>query len=385
MKIRNGDLFFNDHPAAERSSLPKRILMTADTIGGVWTYALELIRALEPCGIEFALATMGAPLSRAQRSEARTIRNLTIYPSRFKLEWMEEPWREVAKAGEWLLRLEAKTQPDLIHLNGFSHGALPWSRPVLIVGHSCVLSWWKGVRGAEAPAKWDRYHGEVSSGLRAADWVIAPTRAMMAALQRYYGPLLKASVVPNGRNPFSFAPGRKEPFILTAGRLWDEAKNVTLLEAVAGRLPWPIYVAGETKHPDGMEIRYKKMRSLGRLAPAELSDRLAHATIYALPARYEPFGLSVLEAGLSGCALVLGDIPSLRELWDGAALFVPPDDPEALYEALHRLIPVSPFREEQASAARARALTLTAKRMAEGYLHVYRALTRRPVPTLVER
>ncbi len=32
-----------------------------------------------------------------------------------------------------------------------------------------------------------------------------------------------------------------------------------------------------------------------------------------LPARYEPFGLSVLEAALSGCALVLGDIPSLRE------------------------------------------------------------------------
>ena len=46
----------------ERSSCPitRRILMTADTIGGVWTYALEFARALGPHGIEVTLATMGA-------------------------------------------------------------------------------------------------------------------------------------------------------------------------------------------------------------------------------------------------------------------------------------------------------------------------------------
>ena len=54
------------------------------------------------------------------------------------------------------------------------------------------------------------------------------------------------------------------------------------------------------------------------------------AAIYALPARYEPFRLEVLEAAAPGCALVLGDIASLRELWDGAALFVAPDDDRAL-------------------------------------------------------
>jgi len=47
--------------------LPKRILMTADTLGGVWTYALQLTHALAALEIEVILATMGAPLNDEQR------------------------------------------------------------------------------------------------------------------------------------------------------------------------------------------------------------------------------------------------------------------------------------------------------------------------------
>ncbi|MEB3829625.1 glycosyltransferase [Phormidium sp. CCY1219] len=61
------------------------------------------------------------------------------------------------------------------------------------------------------------------------------------------------------------------------------------------------------------------------MSPEELSHWYARAAIYAFPARYEPFGLSVLEAALSGCALVLGDIPRLREMWGDAAVFANPD------------------------------------------------------------
>ncbi|NJL95480.1 MAG: glycosyltransferase family 4 protein [Anaerolineae bacterium] len=43
------------------------VLMTTDTIGGVWTYSLELARALPPAGITINLATMGAPLRPEQR------------------------------------------------------------------------------------------------------------------------------------------------------------------------------------------------------------------------------------------------------------------------------------------------------------------------------
>src|SRR5690349_7949526 len=121
-----------------------RILMTTDTVGGVWTYALELARALAPHGVEVALATMGGPLSAAQRDELRPLRHVELFPSEFKLEWMEAPWADVAEAGEWLVWIERCVTPDVVHLNGYVHGALPWRAPSLVVGHSCVFSWHEG-------------------------------------------------------------------------------------------------------------------------------------------------------------------------------------------------------------------------------------------------
>jgi glycogen synthase len=173
--------------------------MTADTIGGVWTYALELTRALAPHGVEVRLATMGAPLSAAQRKEVRAVANLSVSESNFKLEWMKDPWRDVRLSSEWLLRLADQFEPDVAHLNGYCHGALDWRAPVLIVGHSCVASWWKAVKGEDAPADWDRYRSEVARGLAEADLVIAPTRAMLDALAEHYGPQPNSRVVPNGR------------------------------------------------------------------------------------------------------------------------------------------------------------------------------------------
>src|SRR5215213_5483012 len=90
---------------------PKRILMTADTLGGVWTYALELARSLAPHGVEVMLASMGSRLSGEQRAEARSIPNLAVCESSFKLEWMEDPWQDARAAGEWLLDLERLLKP----------------------------------------------------------------------------------------------------------------------------------------------------------------------------------------------------------------------------------------------------------------------------------
>src|SRR4051812_42583708 len=162
--------------------LPRRLLLTADTVGGVWTYALELARALAPHGIEIALATMGALLSPEQHAEAASLSNLLVFESRFKLEWMEDPWADVEEAGEWLLQLERCIRPDIVHLNGYAHGALPFRAPVLVVGHSCVLSWWQAVKGEPAPSHWNCYRNEVTRGLRAADLVLAPTEAMLGQL-----------------------------------------------------------------------------------------------------------------------------------------------------------------------------------------------------------
>jgi glycosyltransferase involved in cell wall biosynthesis len=113
------------------------------------------------------------------------------------------------------------------------------------------------------------------------------------------------------------------------------------------------------------------VRALGRLTPDAIREWYARAAIYALPARYEPFGLSVLEAARSGCALVLGDIRSLRENWDGAALFVPPDNRRSLASAIRTLIEDEPERRRVAAVAKARSAAFTTTRMADAYLRVY--------------
>ncbi|MDQ6759312.1 MAG: glycosyltransferase family 4 protein [Acidobacteriota bacterium] len=347
--------------------------MTADTVGGVWTYAQELAAALEPSGIQVCLATMGGPAPRCDLS------NVQVFESEFRLEWMEEPWEDVRRAGEWLIQLDGEVRPDIIHLNGYVHGALNWSAPVVMVGHSCVLSWWKAVRNESAPKTWDRYRAEVRRGLQSADTVIAPSQAMLASLESNYGPFRSSTVIPNARRTDLYSNGNatpdRRPAILTAGRLWDDAKNVSALASVAGSIPWPIYVAGDAHHPDGSVRDVTGLQFLGRLHAPELACWYARASIYALPARYEPFGLSVLEAAISGCALVLGDIESLRENWDGAALFVSPDDHGALSRALNLLIEDSALRHDLAARAKARAAKFAPDRMAASYLQAYRSVT----------
>src|SRR4028119_1429238 len=96
---------------------PKRILMTADTLGGVWTYALDVALALQAFDIEVTLATMGEPLSAVQQDAAARVRNIAAIESAFTLEWMEEPWADIALAGDWLLEIAERVKPDVVHLN----------------------------------------------------------------------------------------------------------------------------------------------------------------------------------------------------------------------------------------------------------------------------
>ncbi|MGZ3457048.1 MAG: glycosyltransferase family 4 protein, partial [Archangium sp.] len=297
--------------------------MSTGTAGGVWTYALELGRALSRRGVEVTLAAMGAPLTGAQWAEVRREPGLCVEQSTWRLEGAEEAWEDVEAAGEWLLELESRLRPDAVHLNGYCHGALPWRRKPLVVAHACALSWWEAVKGEPALEQDVRYRWEVTRGLRAAGRVVAPTAALLESLVHHYGPLPPVEVIPHARRYEDFPPGPvREPFILTTGRLWDEANNLEVLETVAPRLDWPVLVAGDCQHPDGGEVRARYVRTLGRLPVRELAAYMGRASIYVLPARYEPFGLPALEAALAGCALVLGDIPSLREVWEGAAVFV---------------------------------------------------------------
>lgn len=353
----------------------KKILMTADTIGGVWTYALDLCRALEPFDIEVCLATMGAPLSDSQQSEADEIANLEVRQSNFKLEWMDDPWDDVAQAGEWLLELEKETEPDIIHLNGYSHAALHWNSPVLVVAHSCVLSWWEAVKKEPAPLKLNEYKQRVGQGLRAADAVVSVSHTYAAELERLYGFHNNLSVIYNGRDADSFYTFDKKNQAFAMGRVWDEAKNLAFLGKISNNAKYPILIAGDNYHPNTrVPIDIPNVQLLGVLSQAEVKMHLAESYIYILPAKYEPFGLSVLEAALSGCLLLLSDIPTFKELWQNTALYFSPDKPEELDHLLNGVIqhPEIGKRLIERSTVRARIFSL--ETMTENYLNLYQSL-----------
>jgi glycosyltransferase involved in cell wall biosynthesis len=340
-----------------------RILMTADAVGGVWTYALELARALDGDGLSTTLATMGPRPTETQCAAAASVPNLDLQVGDFPLEWMidaERVGEGLANAGRWLLDLEARIAPAIVHLNGFVHGALPFQAPAVVVGHSCLLSWREANGGRFEATSFDAYRTAVTAGLRAAASVVAPTTAMLQALQRHYGPLPRATVIANGRSADAVPrPRHKEPIVATAGRLWDPAKNAAAVADVSVDLEWPVTFAGSAEQH----------------APQEPQDEvlavLARSSIFALPARYEPFGLLPLEAALAGCALVLGAIDSLREVWADAAMYVDPDDRSALRSTLQSLIGDADLRADMAARARRRAERYTPAAMARSYMEVY--------------
>ena len=347
--------------------------MTADTVGGVWTYAMELVGALAPHGVEVSLATMGPRLSPAQRRQVDASPVVALYESEFALEWMDDPWDDVDRAGDWLLGVEQQARPDVVHLNGFTHAAHNWGATTVVAAHSCVLSWWAAVRGEPAPPAWAEYRRRVQAGLAAAGAVVAPTASVLGELHRWYG-FDGGTVVPNCRRADWVQSRPKENLVLGAGRLWDEAKNVAALGRAAMRIEWPVVVAGDPARPGGGEGELPGVRLLGPVPFSQLAGWMARAAVFAQPARYEPFGLAALEAGLAGCALVLGDIPSLREVWADAAVFVDPDDDDALAAALQSLAADPAHCRHLGERARGRALRYTPERTASGYLALYARL-----------
>ena len=372
---------------AHLSLAPRRVLMTADAVGGVWRYAVDVSSALLRRNLDVTLAVMGPPPSSAQRSLAAAL-GVKVLTSPFKLEWMDAAWDDVDRAGEWLLDLERKLQPDLVHLNGFCHASLSWQAPVVVVAHSCVCSWWRSVHGVQAPDSWATYRTRVAAGLAAARIVIAPTAAMLGALVVEYGWTFRdARVIPNGRVDGNDAgePLIKSPIVFTAGRVWDEAKNIAALCSIASSITWPVYVAGDACGPTGSHgfgiSHGEPVTLLGQLEADSLGRWFNRAAIYAQPARYEPFGLSILEAAASGCALVLGDIASLRENWSDAAVFVAPEDRPALAATIQRLIDCEHERLRLGARARERARQFGVERTADAYVRAYGdACAHRPSP-----
>jgi glycosyltransferase involved in cell wall biosynthesis len=289
----------------------------------------------------------------------------------------------VHAAAHSLAELAASCAVDSIHLHTPALVSdARWPAPVVAVAHSCVATWWHAVRGGAMPLDFAWRADCVAEGLVHADAVIAPSHSFAAMLEQAYDVDRPIAMVHNGCRPPRQVAGCRRRAVLTAGRLWDEGKNIAVLDRAAARLEAPVYAAGPLFGPHGATIRFSHLHALGALNAAQLATEYASIQVFAAPSRYEPFGLAVLEAAQAGMALVLSDTPTFRELWDGAAWFVDPADADGWAEVLGALLDDTEAREHLAGAARIRSREYSADAMVNGTIAVHR--TTLPAPALVQ-
>ncbi len=223
----------------------------------------------------------------------------------------------------------------------------------------------------------------MAAGLARADAVVAPSRSFARMLLDAYPAVPRLHVVHNGRTPLACrrtpaaAPPTAAPHVFTAGRLWDEAKGAGTLDVTARTLGAAIRAAGPVIGPNGAAFAGRALRLLGPLESAAMAGEFAAAAAFASAACYEPFGLAVLEAAQAGLPLVLSDIATHRELWDGAARFVPCGDAAGFCLALREVLDDASLAETLGQAARARAADLSADATASRTLAIHAAIARR--------
>jgi glycosyltransferase involved in cell wall biosynthesis len=355
---------------------PLRVLMTVDAVGGVWVYTAALAQSLCRSGYQVTLVTLGPAPNTEQLRSLRGIRGLDVEVTDLPLEWMDPDGSAVPRTRSVFRSIERRIRPQIVHLNGYREACGQWEVPVLAVAHSCVRSWWQSCWGSDpSENRWIAYCGNVRSGLAAADAWVAPSAAFRDTVEQLYAPPIAGRVIWNGAVG-SARTATKEPFILAAGRLWDKGKNIASLSYAASRLAWPIRVAGSQTSPadGGHAENVSSLNLIGELPRRDLLEEMRRASIFAAPALYEPFGLTVLEAAQAGCALVLSDIASFRELWDGAALFVAPRDQAGFQAALATLISDERLRREFQRRAASRAGRYSLRAMVRAYRDLYQAM-----------
>jgi glycogen(starch) synthase len=353
-------------------SSPPRVLVTADAVGGVWTYAVDLALGLARTGVETTLVVVGPSPTADQVAQAHAVPRLTLVDTRLPLDWMATEPAEILEVGAAIRGLARGTGADLVHLNSPALAAGGrFSAPVVGVCHSCLATWWSAVKEGPMPSDFRWRSQSLWQGMLACDALMAPTAAFAQATALTYE-VPRPFVVRNGRRPLALPSREREPMVFTSGRLWDEGKDIAVLDEAAALMGALLYAAGPLRAPSGEPVRLGHARALGRLPAEAVADWLARAPVYASAALYEPFGLGVLEAAQAGCALVLSDIPTFRELWNEAAVFVDPGDARGFAAACDTLLADPALAVRLGTQARTRAARYTVQAMTAGVLDVYR-------------
>ena len=258
---------------------PLRLLMTADAVGGVWQYATrprrrarrprrrdDACRARPGALGASALAGGGDPADPHRRSPACRSTGPPASPG------------EVAEASRAVAALARSVGADIVHLNSPALAAdARFPAPVVGVCHSCLATWWRAVRSGPLPQDFVWRTALLASWLSRRRGARRADRGLRADDRRR---LRHSAAARGAQRPAPGAPHEPaEPasFVFTAGRLWDEGKNLAALDRAAARLDVPVLAAGPLAGPNGAMI------ALPHLAGARRARRRRHPGVARAP------------------------------------------------------------------------------------------------------
>src|SRR5690242_21704344 len=99
------------------------VLITSDTMNGIWTYTRELVSGLIARGCRVTLVSFGEIPMPEQTAWMDRLAGLEFRPTAFRLDWMQEGEQNCEEASEYLCALAREVKPDLMHLNQLCYGS----------------------------------------------------------------------------------------------------------------------------------------------------------------------------------------------------------------------------------------------------------------------
>jgi glycosyltransferase involved in cell wall biosynthesis len=174
--------------------------------------------------------------------------------------------------------------------------------------------------------------------------------------------------------------GLGRPFILNVGVIEPRKNQAGLIRAYrkllegAASLDTDLVIVGSKVHGWNSEEVFQladdpmlkgRVHLLGTVVDEELIALMTGCTVFAYPSFYEGFGLPVLEAMACGAPVVTSDISSMPEVGGNAAVYVDPNDVDAIASTLEALLSDERRRDEMSVLGRARAMSFSWRACAE--------------------